>query len=331
MSSEQTDPKEELVSVHTGLPSRARRNVVEILRDAADADVGVFCKFGIGEDRRYYTSIAAVGTNGEPPDGPTATTPLPMERLGCDPGDPPREADGQFAARRVGSGTTGAGRPRCSPPVGPFELEEVRHEASALLYEGSRFLGWLAVYRRDGSPFDDEVVEELNGLLETAVEVLSEAQHQERNRLGERPARLLIQPENGEVRSTTPSGAEWASDGRMRALIAGIESLEDDATFPVQFNVDGFSVELDELTGSGTVRYLATVTYPDRPTRSVDAVLTPRQREVVGYAVAGATNREIAETLGISADTVSDHLSESYRRLGVANRVELARKVADLD
>lgn len=210
-----------------------------------------------------------------------------------------------------------------------MELEEVCHEASVLLYEGSQFVGCLGVYRREGRPFGDEVLEELNRLVESAISVLAEVEHRERQLFGGRPARLLIDPGNLEVECTTPSGSEWLSDERIEALTEGIESLADNDTFPVQLNVDGFRVEVDEMTGSAGERYLASVTYPGRPERSLDAVLTPRQREVVGYAAAGATNREIAETLGISADTVSDHLSESYERLGVANRVELARRVAD--
>ena len=60
---------------------------------------------------------------------------------------------------------------------------------------------------------------------------------------------------------------------------------------------------------------------------SSTAVLSPRQLEVARLAVGGATAREIAVALQISTNTVRDHLKVAYHRLGVANRVELARAV----
>lgn len=60
---------------------------------------------------------------------------------------------------------------------------------------------------------------------------------------------------------------------------------------------------------------------------STRAVLSPRQLEVARMAVVGATAREIAVALQISTNTVRDHLKAAYHRLGVANRVELARAV----
>jgi len=52
--------------------------------------------------------------------------------------------------------------------------------------------------------------------------------------------------------------------------------------------------------------------------------LTARQIEIVRAVVAGSTNREIAEVLGISEDTVKQHLSNVFDKCGVSNRVELA-------
>lgn len=59
-----------------------------------------------------------------------------------------------------------------------------------------------------------------------------------------------------------------------------------------------------------------------------DAVLTPAQRTVAEYAVAGATVDEIARAVDASPETVRSHLKSVYRRLEVANRVELARLLA---
>ena len=53
------------------------------------------------------------------------------------------------------------------------------------------------------------------------------------------------------------------------------------------------------------------------------ASLTPREREVVMAVVQGLSNREIAEHLKVSADTVKHHLTSVYDKMGVSSRVEL--------
>jgi DNA-binding CsgD family transcriptional regulator len=52
--------------------------------------------------------------------------------------------------------------------------------------------------------------------------------------------------------------------------------------------------------------------------------LTPAQKRVAELAAAGATNREIAQTLYMSRRTVESHLTMIYRQLGVRSRAELA-------
>jgi DNA-binding NarL/FixJ family response regulator len=52
--------------------------------------------------------------------------------------------------------------------------------------------------------------------------------------------------------------------------------------------------------------------------------LSAREREVLELATGGMRNREIAERLMISSNTVKFHLRTIYSRLGVANRVQAA-------
>ena len=52
--------------------------------------------------------------------------------------------------------------------------------------------------------------------------------------------------------------------------------------------------------------------------------LTPRQLEIVAAIASGAGNREIARQLGITEDTVKQHLTAIYDKCGVSSRVELA-------
>lgn len=54
--------------------------------------------------------------------------------------------------------------------------------------------------------------------------------------------------------------------------------------------------------------------------------LTKRQNQIVELVTAGASNREIAQTLGVAEGTVKVHLHTIFERLGVASRTELSRK-----
>jgi DNA-binding CsgD family transcriptional regulator len=52
-------------------------------------------------------------------------------------------------------------------------------------------------------------------------------------------------------------------------------------------------------------------------------VLTPRQFAVTMLVASSLTNRDIARFMGISAHTVSHHLSDIFDRVGCGNRTEL--------
>jgi two-component system, NarL family, nitrate/nitrite response regulator NarL len=56
----------------------------------------------------------------------------------------------------------------------------------------------------------------------------------------------------------------------------------------------------------------------------VSAELTPRQREIMDGMVEGLTNAQIADRLGISPSTVTNHIADVRRKLGLHNRVQLA-------
>jgi DNA-binding CsgD family transcriptional regulator len=52
--------------------------------------------------------------------------------------------------------------------------------------------------------------------------------------------------------------------------------------------------------------------------------LTPRERQIVSEVVAGRTNKEIAQELCVSLQTVKHHLTNIFDKVGVRNRLELA-------
>lgn len=52
--------------------------------------------------------------------------------------------------------------------------------------------------------------------------------------------------------------------------------------------------------------------------------LTDRERQVVQAVIAGGRNRDIAQSLGVSEQTIKNHLYRIYQKLQVETRVQLA-------
>jgi DNA-binding CsgD family transcriptional regulator len=61
------------------------------------------------------------------------------------------------------------------------------------------------------------------------------------------------------------------------------------------------------------------------------ASLTPTELATARLAATGMSNPQIAEQLFIARSTVKMHLSNVYLKLGIANRMELARAVGTDD
>ena len=59
--------------------------------------------------------------------------------------------------------------------------------------------------------------------------------------------------------------------------------------------------------------------------------LSPRELEIARLVVGRKSNKAIAKKLGISARTVSTHLSNTFQKLNLASRGELADFVRDKD
>jgi DNA-binding NarL/FixJ family response regulator len=58
-------------------------------------------------------------------------------------------------------------------------------------------------------------------------------------------------------------------------------------------------------------------------------VFSHREREVLGLAISGHTNSEIATTLFLAESTVKSHLSSAYRKLGAGSRKDAASLLLD--
>jgi DNA-binding CsgD family transcriptional regulator len=49
-------------------------------------------------------------------------------------------------------------------------------------------------------------------------------------------------------------------------------------------------------------------------------VLTERERQIAVMAASGASNRDIADAIGVSVRTVEGHLYQVFMKLGVSSR-----------
>lgn len=126
---------------------------------------------------------------------------------------------------------------------------------------------------------------------------------------------------------------QWDCDGRnllmqLRDDGSGTLDVHDDAMRPIAERVvtlDG-RVQVASTPDWGSVLDISLPLDP-RPTE-VDAVddgdLTPRERDVLRLVATGVGNREIAEGLDISVNTVKYHVANLLRKHGARTRAELA-------
>jgi predicted ATPase/DNA-binding CsgD family transcriptional regulator len=106
---------------------------------------------------------------------------------------------------------------------------------------------------------------------------------------------------------------EWAQaavrvalgDSRFEAAYAGGRALDPDEA---------------AAAGAAAADLLAGSSLPNSPTATAEFRLTPREEQVLALLVEGRSDREIADTLGISPRTVGVHVTGLLRKLGVDNR-----------
>jgi DNA-binding NarL/FixJ family response regulator len=134
------------------------------------------------------------------------------------------------------------------------------------------------------------------------------------------------------IRSITECGEQIAvvflamqmdGDSLERALDAGASSVILKAIHPC-----ALATFLEEALSGNIVHSPARINAHGEASKVLATEhlsLTPRELGILRLVAAGATNREIAQQLWITRQTVKFHLSNIYRKLGVNNRTGACR------
>jgi DNA-binding NarL/FixJ family response regulator len=129
-------------------------------------------------------------------------------------------------------------------------------------------------------------------------------------RLGEIAAEL---PDSKRLLLTNSTEDEWLED----AFAAGADAVISKTVHPV-----AMGTLLREISQGHVIQRFQT---RRAPTALQSCPLTSRELEILRLAAQGHTNGRIARELWVTEQTVKFHLSNTYRKLGVANRTEASR------
>jgi DNA-binding NarL/FixJ family response regulator len=78
------------------------------------------------------------------------------------------------------------------------------------------------------------------------------------------------------------------------------------------------------MTRQTTARLLTGFSHPSRAPSPSPEVLTPREVELLELMVQGLSNKEIAQAMSLSENTIKYHVKHILQKLGVQNRTEAA-------
>jgi len=121
------------------------------------------------------------------------------------------------------------------------------------------------------------------------------------------------------------SGARLSDEAMLRAISAGVKGCLDEAA-----PADEYKQGLREVhAGSMWVPHRILAKFVERatmrPKKSAGRVrLSERELQVLELLVAGCTNRQIGDELGIEERTVKSHVSKLMEKAGVDNRIGLS-------
>jgi DNA-binding NarL/FixJ family response regulator len=129
-----------------------------------------------------------------------------------------------------------------------------------------------------------------------------------------------------EARAALPDAKLVVLAARMHdAWLADAVQAGADAAVCKSLHPRGIAI-LIRAIGSGTVYHrFSHASSPKQEPATPNGGLTRREHEILQQVAEGASNGEIAGRLCVTEQTVKFHLSNVYRKLGVANRTQASR------
>ncbi len=312
---------ERVSAIHCNDPDQIRREVVEVLQEHITCDMALFfrCVYDEESDGYTFTGPTAVG---DPEfvrqilphaEGRAYNVPWLPERI--DPDEIDRFVRVPHAYRD--SYLDYEVNREILVPLG------VKGQIRAVLYDGAKLVGWLGMMRRgrDGEfrRAEQQQLAKVVGKLKAnllAADALEDEMVE---------AIFAVVDSQGQIQHASRPFVRWCDEDRREYLRRRICKAEttDNAVGTEIFG--GLQVRVTRLDGTDSVRYLVGVERTELIKLQPRLWLTNRQREIAEYVVAGATSREIADTLELSLHTVKTHMKNIYRRLGVGSRVEMVK------
>ncbi len=122
--------------------------------------------------------------------------------------------------------------------------------------------------------------------------------------------RRALRPQTERDRVGVPRLTVRARSGRWLTLHASVSE-------PRQLGSPGEIVIVIEPAGFKETTWLNTATY----------ALSPREEEVVGFVVRGASTRQISQALYVTEDTIQKHIQNVFEKVGVRSRQALVKRL----
>jgi DNA-binding NarL/FixJ family response regulator len=101
-----------------------------------------------------------------------------------------------------------------------------------------------------------------------------------------------------------------------------------------RFEADFVESIIDSISAKDHPKEVVHKSYPDKDKfisqSELDTELSRREQDILVHVSSGLRNKEIANKLYISTDTVKKHLYNTFRKLHVSNRLELVNKAKNM-
>ncbi len=122
--------------------------------------------------------------------------------------------------------------------------------------------------------------------------------------------RRALRPQTERDRASVPRVCVRARSGRWLTLHASLSESQ-------HLSSPGETVIVIEPAGFKEMAWLHTTAYG----------LSPREEEMVGFVVRGASTRQISQALYVTEDTVQKHLQNVFEKVGVRSRQALVKRL----